>query len=85
VVVTHNNARSLFLGPTQQPITRLASKYELLAMIRHFVIHTISPKELVEDLVWLAYQNILPRQTPITITFHHHGETVRRNKQVLVE
>jgi hypothetical protein len=36
-------------------------------------------------IVKLAEQNMLPQQTPINITFHHQGETVRRNKQVLVE
>ena len=50
----HNNARSLSLGSIQLPSTRLASKYELLAIICHFVIHTIPSKELGEDLVRLA-------------------------------
>jgi hypothetical protein len=69
VVVTHNNARSLFLGSTRHPSTRLAPKYELLAMIRHLNIHKIPPKDVCEDLVRLAEQNMIPRQTPITITF----------------
>ena len=85
MVVTHNNAKSLFLGSIQQPSTRLPPKHGLLAMIRHFVIDTTPPKEVCEGFVRLAEQNMLPRQTSITITFHHQGETVNRNKQVLVE
>jgi hypothetical protein len=85
VVVTHNNARSLFLGSILQPSTRLPPKYELLAMIRYLTVQKIPPTDVCEDLVRPAEQNMLPRQTPINITFHHQGETVRRNKQVLVE
>jgi hypothetical protein len=54
VVATHDNARSLFLGSPQHPHTRLASKYELLSMIRQFVIHTFPVKEVCEDIVRLA-------------------------------
>jgi hypothetical protein len=45
-------------------------KYELLAMIRHLTVPKIPPKDVCEDLVRLAEQNMIPRQTPITITFH---------------
>jgi len=69
VVVTHNNARSLFLGSTQNRSTRLAPKYELLSMIRHLTIHKVPPKDVCEHLVRLAKQNVIPDRPQIRSHF----------------
>jgi hypothetical protein len=64
VLVTHSNARSLFIGSTQHSNTSPAPKYELLSMIRLLTIPKRPHKDTCEHLDRLAEQNMNQDRLP---------------------